>query len=81
MPDQCQRWIAEVGDRGSFAQELGIDRDTEVAAIRLARGALEGGDHDAVRRAGKHRAADDNDVVGGLVFQRLTDLLADAFQV
>ena len=81
MADQCHRRIAEIRDRGSFAQELGIDRHTEILAVLLSRGPLQRRDDDAVGRAGQHGAANDDDVVGGFVFEHLADLLADAFQV
>ena len=80
VADERQRRIAEIVDRGAFAQELGVHGDAEAGPVLLARRPLERRDHDLVRRAGQHGAADDDDVIAVLVSERLADLLADALR-
>ena len=81
VPDQRQRRLAEVLQRGAFAQELGVDRDAEPFAVLLAGCPLERRNDVPVRRPRQHGAANDDDVIGGLVAKHRADLLADADQI
>ena len=81
VADQRQRRVAEVVDRRALAEELGVDRDAEAGAVLLARGPFERRNHDVVRRARQHGAADHHHVVVVLVRERLADLLGDPLEI
>ena len=81
VADQRQRRLAEVLERRALAQELGLTETPKPSPYFLPDVALERRDHDVVRRARQHRAADDDDVIAVLVRERLADLLADALEI
>ena len=59
----------------------GLTETPKPSPYCLARRRLERRNDAAVRRARKHGAADDDDVICGLVAEHLADLLADARQI
>ena len=67
--------------RGAFAQKLGVDAHAELIARALAGIALEQRDDDAAHRAGQHGAAEHDHRRAGVVGERSSDLLADAFHI
>ena len=81
VADERQRRMAEVLQRRPFAKKLRINRDAESFAVFLARMCFERRDDVIVGRSRQDRASDDNDVICGLVPERIADLLADTNQV
>ena len=81
VTDDGQRRLAEVLERGAFAEELGVDGNAEPVAVLLSRRALESRNDNIVRGARQHRAADHDNVIGGLVAERRPNLFAHSRQL
>src|SRR5450830_1163432 len=79
--DDGHRWEVVVLDRGAFAQEFRVHRDTEVDAGLFPRAVFEDRDHHVFHGARQHGAADHDGVAGGLVTQDKTDFAAHRFDV
>ena len=74
VADQRHRRLAKILERRPLAEKLRIDRNAELLAVRFSRCLLEQRNDPFVGRPGQDGAADDDDVVAGLLPQRCADL-------